>query len=262
MKANYGNWMPKGMLKSMILTSIIIFLVGIIELFMHILRVEYNLIFIPIILLLISLIIFWTYLKFKSMYKAFDLNNEGSLAWRIIHFVSDNVKVKDRGSILDVGCGSGALAIDCAKKHPNAKITGLDKWGGSYKSFTKEVCEANARVENVLNIDFIQGSAVKLPFEDETFDAVTSNFVYHNIPGNRQNYILETLRVLKKGGYFAIHDIFVKMKYGNLDTLLEKIKALGFEKVEFIDTCTGTPISQIEAKQNFLSGSKLLTGIK
>ncbi len=262
MKANYKNWVPKGVLTVMTILSGILFLVGIIELIIHILRAEYNLIFIPIILLVISVIIFVFDLKFKFMGEAFSFENEDSIAWRIIHFVSDNVKVNDGAKILDIGCGSGALTIDCAKKYPNAKITGLDKWGGSYKSFTKELCEANAKAENVSNIDFVQGSAVKLPFEDESFDAVTSNFVYHNIPGNRQNYILETLRVLKKGGTFALHDIFIKAKYGNLDKLLEKLKAAGFEKAEFIETDNGTPMTKSEARKTMLNGSKLLVGIK
>ncbi len=262
MKANYKNWVPKGTLKTMTAISAILFVIGIIELIIHILRTEYNLLFIPIILLVISVANFVLYLKFCSMGKAFSFQEENSLSWRIIHFVSDNVKVNDGGKILDVGCGSGALTIDCAKKYPNAKITGLDKWGVSYKSFTKDLCEENAKAENISNIEFIQGSAVKLPFEDETFDAVTSNFVYHNIPGNRQNYILETLRVLKKGGSFALHDIFIKAKYGNLDKLLEKLKDAGFEKAEFIETDNGTPMTKSEAGKTMLSGSKLLVGIK
>ncbi len=44
---------------------------------------------------------------------------------------------------------------------------------------------------------FEEGNAANLPFEDESFDAVTSNYVYHNIVGkNKQKLLLETLRVL------------------------------------------------------------------
>ena len=47
---------------------------------------------------------------------------------------------------------------------------------------------------------------------------MVSNFVYHNIPShNRQDLLLESLRVLKKGGCFAIHDIFSGMKYGDME---------------------------------------------
>ncbi|MBP3873918.1 MAG: class I SAM-dependent methyltransferase, partial [Lachnospiraceae bacterium] len=57
---------------------------------------------------------------------------------------------------------------------------------------------------------FQHGNAMRLDFQDGSFDAVVSNYVYHNIPGDRQTLLLETLRVLKKGGTFAIHDIFSK----------------------------------------------------
>ena len=43
-----------------------------------------------------------------------------------------------------------------------------------------------------------QGDAVRLDFPDETFDAVVSNCVYQSIPGDRQRYLLETLRTLEK----------------------------------------------------------------
>ena len=61
------------------------------------------------------------------------------------------------------------------------------------------------------NVRFQKGDAVKLDFPDETFDLVTSNYVYHNIMGkDKQALLLETLRVLKKGGTFAIHDLMSK----------------------------------------------------
>ncbi len=66
-------------------------------------------------------------------------------------------------------------------------------------------------------VSFARGDAQKLDFPDGTFDAVTSNYVYHNIQSpDRQAILLETLRVLKKGGTFAIHDIFSKEKYGDM----------------------------------------------
>lgn len=63
----------------------------------------------------------------------------------------------------------------------------------------------------------MQGDAVKSDFPDESFDAVMSNYVYHNIPSrDRQEILLETLRVLKKGGIFAIHDIMSKQQYWSI----------------------------------------------
>ena len=66
--------------------------------------------------------------------------------------------------------------------------------------------------EGVKNALFRRGNAVKLDFPDESFDAVTSNYVYHNITGkDKQQLLLETLCVLKKGGTFAIHAVRMEM---------------------------------------------------
>ena len=92
---------------------------------------------------------------------------------------------------------------------------------------------------------------------------MTSNYCYHNIPStDRQAIILETLRVLKKGGVFAIHDEFTKSKYGDTGLLVEKIRNLGYEKVELIDTTEGLFMTAKEAAPLGLKGSCILVGKK
>ena len=113
------------------------------------------------------------------------------------------------------------------------------------------------------NVSFQQGDALRLDFPDETFDAVASNYVYHNIPSrDRQAILLETLRTLKKGGTFAIHDIFSAGKYGDINAFVKKLKEMGYEKVDLIDTANGKWIRKSEAGWMGLSGSALLTGRK
>ena len=110
---------------------------------------------------------------------------------------------------------------------------------------------------------FEQGDATKLGFEDETFDVVTSNYVYHNIPSrDRQAILLETLRTLKNGGTFAIHDIMSKSKYGDMQSLARKLKDMGYEDVRLIDTTSGMFMSKFEATWMGLSGSTILMGRK
>ena len=114
-----------------------------------------------------------------------------------------------------------------------------------------------------VNVTFEPGSALKLPFGDETFDAVTSNFIYHNIHvKNCQNLFLETLHVLKKGGYFAIHDIFSKMMYGDMDTFIRRLKEMGYQDVRLISTTDGMFMTRKEARRLMLTGSALLVGRK
>jgi ubiquinone/menaquinone biosynthesis C-methylase UbiE len=173
------------------------------------------------------------------------------------------VRIPDGGKGLDVGCGSGALTIACAKKNPNAQMVGIDRWGKEYASFSKTLCESNAEAEGAANVSFGQGDATKLGFEDETFDAVTSNYVYHNIPSrDRQAILLETLRTLKKGGTFAIHDIMSKSKYGDIESFAKKLKDMGYEDVRLVDTTNGMFMSKFEATWMGLSGSTILMGKK
>ena len=69
---------------------------------------------------------------------------------------------------------------------------------------------------------------------------MTSNYVYHNIAGaDRQELLLETLRVLKKGGSFALHDLTSPRRYGYMQASVRKLRAMGYELVELIDTTNG-----------------------
>lgn len=140
-----------------------------------------------------------------------DVVGKRQLSRQIVEALSQYVDIPAGGVGLDVGCGSGALTIACAKRNPKASLVGIDRWGVEYSSYNKVLCENNAKAEGVSNVSFRQGNAVKLDFADETFDAVTSNYVYHNIPVmDRQALLLETLRTLKKGGvfyYFRTEDV-------------------------------------------------------
>ena len=197
------------------------------------------------------------------MYRAFSYDGNRQMSRQIIEGIAAMVDLPEGGVGLDVGCGSGALTIACARRNPRARFVGIDRWGKEYASYSKTLCEENAAAEGVSNVEFRQGDAVKLDFPDESFDAVTSNYVYHNIPSrDRQALLLETLRVLKKGGTFALHDIFSKSRYGDMEAFAEKLRAMGYQRVEFIDTTNGIFMSPYEAGWMALSGSALLAGKK
>ena len=199
-----------------------------------------------------------------ALHRTFDYNGKRKLAKTIIEGTAEFVTLPEGGTGLDVGCGSGALTIACAKRNPRAQMLGCDIWSGAYKAvFTKQRCEENAKAEGVGNVRFTEGNAIHLLFADESFDAVTSNYVYHNIAGqNKQTLLLETLRVLKKGGTFAIHDLMSPARYGDMDAFVKKLKAQGYEDVRLIDTTDGCFMERKEAGLLGLGGSTLLVGRK
>ena len=193
----------------------------------------------------------------------FSYAGERKLSQQIVEGTAEYITLPEGGVGLDVGCGSGALTIACAKRNQQGRMVGCDAWGPEYASFSQEVCEQNAAAEGVENVSFRVGNAKKLPFADETFDAVTSNYVYHNIAGvNKQKLLLETLRVLKKGGTFAIHDIMSKERYGDMQWFCNELRTMGYEQVELIDTTNGKFMSRSEAATMFLTGSAVLYGKK
>ena len=198
----------------------------------------------------------------SSLHRTFDYNGKRKLAKTIIEGMAKYVTIPDGGTGLDVGCGSGALAIACAKRNPKAAMVGCDIWAGAYKAvFTKKRCEENAKAEGVSNVRFEEGNAIHLPFADESFDAVTSNYVYHNIAGHdKQKLLLETLRVLKKGGTFAIHDLMSEARYGDMDAFVRKLKAESYEDVRLIDTTDGAFMGKKEAAWLGLGLSAIRSG--
>jgi len=253
-KPDYKNWMPKGMIWSFAAATIVALVLTLIV------GLSWLRIFLLILTVILAGMTVWTIL----MYRAFSYNGKRQMSRQIIDGVAEYVKLPDGGRGLDVGCGSGALTIAVAKRNPNGKVFGIDRWGAEYASFSKKLCEDNAMVEGVSERTvFAQGDALKLDFPDESFDAVTSNYVYHNIPNrDRQTILLETLRVLKKGGSFAIHDIFSKSKYGDMQAFVRKLRDMGYEQVELIPTDSGRFMTPWEAKWMALSGSAILVGKK
>lgn len=159
----------------------------------------------------------------------------GNVMGQIHQFLLTKLSWDGSGTLLDIGCGSGALTVRCAKKYPQAKLTGIDFWGKEW-NYAKEQCEENARIEGVSPITFRQGDAASLPFEDGSFDAAVSNFVFHEVktqPDKRQ-VVREALRIVKKGGSFAFQDLFeMKALYGDMDEFIRQLKAEGITEIHY-----------------------------
>ncbi len=149
------------------------------------------------------------------------------------------------------------MAIQLAKKYSKAKIMGIDYWGKNWE-YSKEACESNARLEGVSDrVRFQKFSASKIGFEDERFNAVVSNLVFHEVSDSKdkREVIREALRVLKKGGVFAFQDLFLrKSVYGNMDELIETIKGWGIKRVEFVETNSASFIPRA-LKLSFMLGT-------
>lgn len=262
MKPDYKNWVPWGMILRFFGMGALMLS----DFLAHITDVNaagtlHDLFTLIFLVLTVAFVFMGTWMLI--LHARFSYHGKRQMAKQIINGTAAYVALPDGGCGLDVGCGSGALTIACAKRNPKAQMLGVDRWGREYASFSRQLCEDNAKAEQVTNASFEKGNALSLPFADESFDAVCSNYVYHNIPGrNRQAILLETLRVLKKGGTFAIHDIFSKARYGDMQSFVRKLKDMGYEEVRLIPTTDGMFMTKSESVWMGLSGSALLVGKK
>jgi|TARA_R100000750_G_C2326220_1_gene88285 demethylmenaquinone methyltransferase/2-methoxy-6-polyprenyl-1,4-benzoquinol methylase len=108
--------------------------------------------------------------------------------------------------ILDIATGTGDLAINLAETNAE-KIIGLDISEGML----------NVGKEKILNkslqdrIEMVVGDSENLPFEDNTFDAITVGFGIRNFE-TLEKGLAEILRVLKPGGIFVILETSVPTK--------------------------------------------------
>jgi SAM-dependent methyltransferase len=96
--------------------------------------------------------------------------------------------------VLDVGCGTGVVAITAART--GAQASGLDLTPALLERARK-----NAAVAGV-NVDFIEGDAEALPYADASFDVVLSQFGHIFAP-RPDVAVKEMLRVLRRGGRLA-----------------------------------------------------------
>jgi ubiquinone/menaquinone biosynthesis C-methylase UbiE len=197
------------------------------------------------------------------LYQQFSKNNN-EFQQKIWGLVVDKLNWNGNGQALDIGTGSGGLAIQLAKKHPSAKIQAIDYWGKGW-DYSRVQCEANAKIEGVgKNLNFKRASAKNLPFSDGELDAVVSNFVFHEVRSvrDKSKLFLEAFRVLKKGGRFSIQDVlFSTRKYDDINDLVQTIKSWGIQEITLIKTEDEISMPS-KLMKKFMETAGILCGIK
>ncbi len=227
---DYENWVPAAMMKTL---AVLIAVLLIVELLFLILLKNTILSVIGGILLVLAAA-FTVYMRHCRI--LFDFR-KGGLMGKVHQYLVDHLDWDGNGTLLDIGCGGGALTIRCARRFPRARITGTDYWGPEW-SYAKEQCEQNARLEHVADrLTFYKGDAAALEFPDGAFDAAVSNFVFHEVrtQPDKRKVVRESLRVVKKGGSFAFQDLFSQKKlYGDMEEFIAELKEEGIGEIHYI----------------------------
>jgi cyclopropane fatty-acyl-phospholipid synthase-like methyltransferase len=103
--------------------------------------------------------------------------------------------------ILDLGCGTGTLAIMMKRTHPEAVIVGLDADETVLSIARTKVREAGVEIE------LTQGNASNTPFPPQTFDRIVSSLVFHHLTTADKRRALEAARsLLRAGGELHVAD--------------------------------------------------------
>ena len=110
-------------------------------------------------------------------------------------------------TILDIATGTGDLAINLTKTNAK-KIVGLDISEGMLNVGREKI----KLKELSHNIDMVVGDSENLPFDDESFDAITVAFGVRNFE-TLETGLSEILRVLKPGGVFVVLETSVPKKF-------------------------------------------------
>jgi len=114
----------------------------------------------------------------------------------------EQMAIKPGQRILDVGCGTGTLALLIKERHPQSEVVGLDPDPQILAIARRKAVHSGAEVQ------FDAGYADRLPYPDAGFDRVISSLVFHHlIRQTKRGALAEAYRVLRPGGELHIADI-------------------------------------------------------
>lgn len=110
------------------------------------------------------------------------------------------ISPRDKDTILDLGTGSGYLALALSKQYPNVYVVGMD--------ILEETLERDRKIaetQGLQNIQFVGYDGMRYPFEEHSFDTIGTRYALHHVP-NLLDSFQEMHRVLKPGGKLVISD--------------------------------------------------------
>ncbi|MEU1345290.1 methyltransferase domain-containing protein [Streptomyces sp. NPDC005827] len=121
---------------------------------------------------------------------------------RLTDVLIERLLVDDSAHVLDLGCGVGGPGIRVARR-TGARVTGISISQEQVKTANRLAAEAGLADR----AEFRHADAMKLPFEDGTFDAVMALESIIHMP-DREQVLTEVARVLRPGGRLVLTDVF------------------------------------------------------
>jgi ubiquinone/menaquinone biosynthesis C-methylase UbiE len=161
-------------------------------------------------------------LEIRDLSPIDQLHTGGALASIELFKKTDSLSGK---KVLDAGCGIGGSSRLLAKNF-NCSVTGIDLADKFIEA--ADFLTRCTKLED--KVTFQQGSVLKLPFEDNTFDAILCQHILMNIE-NKEGAIKEFARVLKPEGNLILHEV----SKGENQTLLFPVPWADKPSISFLE---------------------------
>jgi ubiquinone/menaquinone biosynthesis C-methylase UbiE len=159
--------------------------------------------------------------------------------WELRQRTANLAQLQPGEQVLDVGCGTGTLAMEVARRVGRAgRVAGVDPG-------TEQIARARLKASRRnVPIEFQIGVIEHLAFPDQTFDVVLSTLMMHHLPDTlKRQGLAEIARVLKPGGRLVIADFKRKQERqgraarfhaggSSMQDLAALVKDAGFSEVE------------------------------
>ena len=141
-------------------------------------------------------------IAFDAQAPTYDSAAQGAHARGLYpHVLAALARIPRGGELLDVGCGTGALARLVLKQDPTCRVTGLDL-------APNMVAQARANLEGFADrVRLVEGDSDRLPFREESFDAAWCNDSFHHYP-DPDRAAFSVWRALRPGGAFVVGDVW------------------------------------------------------
>jgi ubiquinone/menaquinone biosynthesis C-methylase UbiE len=137
--------------------------------------------------------------EFDNWSKTYDKGPLQKIFFKPAHRMLLAALRPNENDILDIGCGTGAFAARLLESRPEATVCGLDLSEGMLAQCEERLRQARGRLR------LVRGDSQRLPFADNSFDAITCSHSFHHYP--RQDMVVSEMhRVLRPGGRLFIID--------------------------------------------------------
>lgn len=182
-----------------------------------------------------------TYNKIADNY---DNTFEGKFTKKFKELLIENIIIKENSKVLDVACGNATLL----------KMINNKKSIIGYGIDISEEMIKNAKT-NCENMEFSVAGCSDIPYDSDDFDVVTVCAAFHHFP-DADSFFTEASRLLKKGGYLYIADIYLPEPIRILANLFVPLSKEGGVKIY-----SPKNIKKISERMDFKYCGKTIKGL-